>query len=144
MNSPAVYHIILVRKTVVLVYQEHAAQLKDNIFILSAMCKVIVLYVATSLSDGSFFTQSSSFLVILSFLACCVLWERMYSHSFPSPCLDSGVVTCRCYCFGDFSTELRGDQYKDKDFSKKPPLWSAYLGCKDFVQIWLGAGQAYL
>lgn len=73
MNSPAVYHIILVRKTVVLVYQEHAAQLKDNIFILSAMCKVIVLYVATSLSDGSFFTQSSSFLVILSLLACCVL-----------------------------------------------------------------------
>lgn len=88
MNSPAVYHIILVRKTVVLVYQEHAAQLKDNIFILSAMCKVIVLYVATI----AYLMEVSSPKVLL-FLLSCLSWLAVYCEKeciaihFPPPTL---------------------------------------------------------
>lgn len=44
------------------------------------------------------------------------------------------------------SPKLRRDQYKDKDFLKKP-IMITYLGCTDFDQIWHGdqveAGQAF-
>lgn len=35
------------------------------------------------------------------------------------------------------SPKLRRDQYKDKDFLKKP-IMITYLGCTDFDQIWHG------
>lgn len=92
---------------------------------------------------GALLTQGSSDLVFLNLLCIMKYKKKVCVYPFiPSSLASHKVVIVGVIA----SPKLRRDQYKDKDFLKKP-IMITYLGCTDFDQIWHGdqveAGQAF-